>query len=61
MAMVRDAAGHKYSFSIADETDAYLDSRSNQLIVLETPFSRAKIFRCSASHNVGTLWRQRWR
>jgi UDP-N-acetylmuramoylalanine--D-glutamate ligase len=52
MAMVRDAAGHKYSFSLADETDAYLDSRSTQLVVLGAPLLARKDLPLLGQHNV---------
>lgn len=53
MGMVRDAAGHKYSFSITDETDAYLDSRSNQLVVLGAPLLARRDLPLLGQHNVG--------
>ncbi|HMF88674.1 MAG TPA: UDP-N-acetylmuramoyl-L-alanine--D-glutamate ligase [Gemmatimonadaceae bacterium] len=53
MAMVRDAAGHKYSFSLGDEADAHLDSRSNQLVVLGAPLLARKDLPLLGQHNVG--------
>ena len=53
MAMVRDAAGHKYSFSIVDEAAAHLDTRSNQLVVLGAPLLPRKDLPLLGQHNVG--------
>ena len=53
MAMVRDAAGHKYSFSLVDEAAAHLDTRSNQLVVLGTPLLPRKDLPLLGQHNVG--------
>jgi len=53
MAMVRDAAGHKYSFSLVDEAKAHLDTRSNQLVVLGTPLLPRKDLPLLGQHNVG--------
>src|SRR5215210_5658966 len=53
MAMVRDAAGHKYSFSLIGEADAHFDSRSNQLIVLGVPLFARKDLPLLGQHNVG--------
>jgi UDP-N-acetylmuramoylalanine--D-glutamate ligase len=53
MAMVRDAAGHKYSFSLGDEAAAHLDTRSNQLVVLGAPLLSRKDLPLLGQHNVG--------
>ena len=53
MAMVRDAAGHKYAFSLIHEADAHFDSRSNQLIVLGAPLLGRKDLPLLGQHNVG--------
>jgi UDP-N-acetylmuramoylalanine--D-glutamate ligase len=53
MAMVRDAAGHKYSFSLVDEAAAHLDTRSNQLVVLAGPLLSRKDLPLLGQHNVG--------
>lgn len=53
MAMVRDAAGHKYSFSLGDEADAHLDPRSNQLVVLGAPLLARRDLPLLGQHNVG--------
>jgi UDP-N-acetylmuramoylalanine--D-glutamate ligase len=53
MAMVRDAAGHKYSFSIKDEADAHLESRGNQLVVLGAPLLSRPDLPLLGQHNVG--------
>jgi UDP-N-acetylmuramoylalanine--D-glutamate ligase len=53
MAMVRDAAGHKYSFSLVDEAAAHLDTRSNQLVVLGAPLLSRKDLPLLGQHNVG--------
>ncbi|HEY6089761.1 MAG TPA: UDP-N-acetylmuramoyl-L-alanine--D-glutamate ligase [Gemmatimonadaceae bacterium] len=54
MRMVRDVAGHKFPFSIADEgAMAHLDPRSNQLIVLGTPLLSREDLPLLGPHNVG--------
>jgi UDP-N-acetylmuramoylalanine--D-glutamate ligase len=53
IAMVRDAAGHKYSFSLVDEAAAHLDPRSNQLVVLGAPLLSRKDLPLLGQHNVG--------
>ncbi len=53
MGMVRDAAGHKYSFSITDPADAHLDARSNQLVVLGAPLLARQDLPLLGQHNVG--------
>jgi UDP-N-acetylmuramoylalanine--D-glutamate ligase len=53
IAMVRDAAGHKYSFSLVDEAAAHLDPRSNQLVVLGAPLLPRKDLPLLGQHNVG--------
>jgi UDP-N-acetylmuramoylalanine--D-glutamate ligase len=52
MAMVRDVAGHKYSFSIVNEADAHLDPRTNQLVVLGAPLLARKELPLLGQHNV---------
>jgi UDP-N-acetylmuramoylalanine--D-glutamate ligase len=50
--MVRDVAGHTYSFSLLKHAPGHFDSRSNQLIVLGAPLlSRAELPLLGA-HNV---------
>jgi len=53
MAMVRDVAGHKYSFSIVNEADAHLDPRTNELVVLGAPLLARKELPLLGQHNVG--------
>jgi UDP-N-acetylmuramoylalanine--D-glutamate ligase len=53
MAMVRDVAGHKHSFSIVNEADAHLDPRTNQLVVLGAPLLARKELPLLGQHNVG--------
>ena len=52
MRMVRDVAGHKYSFSIAGEAPAHFDARSNQLVVLGAPLLGRKELPLLGPHNV---------
>jgi UDP-N-acetylmuramoylalanine--D-glutamate ligase len=52
MAMVRDVGGHKYSFSTIEETAAYLDQRTDQLVVLGTPLLLRKELPLLGRHNV---------
>jgi UDP-N-acetylmuramoylalanine--D-glutamate ligase len=52
MAMVRDVGGHKYSFSTIEETAAYLDERTDQLLVLGTPLLARKDLPLLGRHNV---------
>jgi UDP-N-acetylmuramoylalanine--D-glutamate ligase len=52
MRMVNDIAGHKYSFSIRGEASAYLDDRSNQLVVLGAPLLPRKDLPLLGPHNV---------
>ena len=51
--MTRDVAGQKYSFSIVDEAPAYLDPRTNQLVVLGTPLISREELPLLGQHNVG--------
>ena len=53
MRMVSDIAGHKYPFSIVGEATAYLDARSNQLVVLGAPLLARKELPLLGQHNVG--------
>ena len=53
MGMVRDAAGHRYSFSVTHEADAHFDARSNQLVVLGTPLLSRQDLPLLGQHNVG--------
>ena len=53
MRMVRDVAGHKYSFSIVGDAPAYLDARSNQLVVLAAPLISRADLPLLGQHNVG--------
>jgi UDP-N-acetylmuramoylalanine--D-glutamate ligase len=52
-AMVRDVAGHNYSFSIVDEAPAYLDARSNRLVVMGAPLLPRQDLPLLGQHNVG--------
>jgi UDP-N-acetylmuramoylalanine--D-glutamate ligase len=53
MRMVRDVAGHKYPFSLRREAEAYLDARTNQLVVLGTPLLEREDLPLLGQHNVG--------
>jgi UDP-N-acetylmuramoylalanine--D-glutamate ligase len=53
MRMVHDVAGHKYPFSITEEGAAYLDARSNQLVVMGTPLLPRQDLPLLGQHNVG--------
>ena len=53
MRMVHDVAGHRYPFSITEEAAAYLDARSNQLVVLGTPLLPRQDLPLLGQHNVG--------
>ncbi len=53
MRMVHDVAGHKHPFSITEEAAAYLDARSNQLVVLGTPLLPRQDLPLLGQHNVG--------
>jgi UDP-N-acetylmuramoylalanine--D-glutamate ligase len=52
MRMVHDVAGHKYPFSITEEAAAYLDARSNQLVVLGAPILLRQDLPLLGQHNV---------
>jgi UDP-N-acetylmuramoylalanine--D-glutamate ligase len=52
MAMVRDVAGHKFPFSVTDEAEAYLDARTNQLVVLGVPLLARNDLPLLGQHNV---------
>jgi UDP-N-acetylmuramoylalanine--D-glutamate ligase len=51
-AMVRDVGGHKYSFSVVEEAPAYLDARTDQVVVLGTPLLSRKELPLLGRHNV---------
>ena len=51
-AMVRDVGGHKHSFSVVDEASAYLDARTDHLVVLGTPLLPRKELPLLGRHNV---------
>ena len=53
MQMVRDVAGHKYTFSLSEQADACLDERSGQLIVLGAPLIARRDIPLLGQHNVG--------
>jgi UDP-N-acetylmuramoylalanine--D-glutamate ligase len=53
MRMVRDVAGHKYPFSLMREAEAYLDARTNQLVVLGSPLLERGDLPLLGQHNVG--------
>lgn len=52
MQMITDVAGHKYTFSLVEEADAFLDARSGELILLGTPLMSRKDFPLLGAHNV---------
>ncbi|MDP9204470.1 MAG: UDP-N-acetylmuramoyl-L-alanine--D-glutamate ligase [Gemmatimonadota bacterium] len=51
--MVRDVAGHKYQFSVVEESPAFFDGRSNGLVVLGAPLLPRKDLPLLGQHNVG--------
>ncbi len=51
--MVRDVAGHKYAFSLSKKSEAWLDERSGQLMVLGAPLLARRDFPLLGQHNVG--------
>jgi UDP-N-acetylmuramoylalanine--D-glutamate ligase len=52
MQMVSDVAGHKYTFSLVEESDAFLDSRSGELVLLGAPLISRKDLPLLGAHNV---------
>ncbi|HEX9309524.1 MAG TPA: UDP-N-acetylmuramoyl-L-alanine--D-glutamate ligase [Gemmatimonadaceae bacterium] len=50
--MVRDIAGHKYEFSVSREAEAYVDARTDQLVVLGAPLLERKDLPLLGQHNV---------
>jgi len=52
MVMVRDVAGHKFPFSVTGEAEAYLDPRTNQLVVLGVPLLARNNLPLLGQHNV---------
>jgi UDP-N-acetylmuramoylalanine--D-glutamate ligase len=51
--MVREVAGHKYAFSLSKKSEAWLDERSGQLMVLGAPLLARRDFPLLGQHNVG--------
>jgi UDP-N-acetylmuramoylalanine--D-glutamate ligase len=51
--MVRDVAGHTYSFSVSKKAEASLDARTGQLVVLGTPLLARPDLPLLGQHNVG--------
>ncbi|HEX6629270.1 MAG TPA: UDP-N-acetylmuramoyl-L-alanine--D-glutamate ligase [Gemmatimonadaceae bacterium] len=52
MQMVGDVAGHKYTFSLTEEGDAFLDSRTSELILLGAPLLPRRDLPLLGAHNV---------
>ena len=52
MQMVADAAGHKYTFSVGNEADAFLDERTGELVLLGAPLLPRKSLPLLGTHNV---------
>lgn len=52
MQMVADVAGHKYTFSLVEEADAFLDPRSGELTLLGAPLMSRKDLPLLGAHNV---------
>jgi UDP-N-acetylmuramoylalanine--D-glutamate ligase len=52
MQMVADVAGHKYTFSLLDEADAFLDPRTGELVLLGAPLLSRKDLPLLGAHNV---------
>ena len=50
--MVRDVAGHKYTFSVREEADAFLDARTGELILLGAPLLPRHDIPLLGAHNV---------
>ncbi|MEA2947325.1 MAG: UDP-N-acetylmuramoylalanine--D-glutamate ligase, partial [Alphaproteobacteria bacterium] len=53
MRMVRDVAGHKYSFSLTKKAEASLDARTGELVVLGAPLLSRQDLPLLGQHNVG--------
>jgi UDP-N-acetylmuramoylalanine--D-glutamate ligase len=51
--MARDVAGQKYGFSVRKDADAWLDERTEQLVVLGTPLILRGDLPLLGQHNVG--------
>ena len=51
--MVHDVAGHKYAFSLSKKSEAWLDERSGDLVVLGAPLIARRDFPLLGQHNVG--------
>jgi len=52
MQMVGDVAGHKYTFSLAGEGDAFLDARTSELVLLGAPLLPRRDLPLLGAHNV---------
>ncbi|HET9637441.1 MAG TPA: UDP-N-acetylmuramoyl-L-alanine--D-glutamate ligase [Gemmatimonadaceae bacterium] len=52
MQMVADVAGHKYTFSLTGEADAFLDERTGELVLLGAPLLPRQDFPLLGAHNV---------
>jgi UDP-N-acetylmuramoylalanine--D-glutamate ligase len=51
--MVRDVAGHKYSFLLTKKAEASLDARTGELVVLGAPLLSRQDLPLLGQHNVG--------
>ena len=52
MQMVADVAGHKYTFSLTEEADAFLDARTGELVLMGAPLLPRQDFPLLGAHNV---------
>jgi len=52
MQMVSDVGGHKYTFSLIEEADAFLDERTNELMLLGAPLLSRRDLPLLGAHNV---------
>ena len=52
MQMVADVAGHKYTFSLSEEADAFFDARTGELMLLGVPLLPRQDFPLLGAHNV---------
>ena len=52
MQMVADVAGHKYTFSLTGEADAFLDERTGEMVLLGAPLLPRQDFPLLGAHNV---------
>ena len=52
MQMVGDVAGHKYTFSLVEEGDAFFDSRTGELVLLGAPLLPRRDLPLLGAHNV---------